>query len=434
MPYPGEHAARLKAPSRYNEKVSEASAAGDRFRAEARDLGDGRWASITAVAGDYLQAVEPGEQEESPDPDLLLARFRFMSADVELEGHYIVFPEDVLQEALPFWQPTIDTQGKAVNLPVKANHERDTRNLAGQVLDAEWADAVGETPPGIEGTIEFDRQLDAKMVRAVERGIQRSASSVIDHEWVPSHPELELFEFFSLLGREVNGERVQRIATKILAVHAVDMVDRGADPFSRRLDASAGSLSPIPGSPPEQQDQEDTMEWRAHLCAILGLPDSIEDSELRPELTTRLAAAKTVEALETFQARVYAACGLEAAAQDLAHVEAAVMSWRQDYVPRAELEALKTKMADERKERLLLAAVADGRITSAETKPLGEAMSEEALKLYLDTRAKGSAVPQGEQAGARAGDETPAADTLTAQQKDVAKQLGLTEAQMLAAN
>ncbi len=329
--------------------------------------------------GGQLQGTPPPVEgsDGSLDGDLFTARFRFLSADTDLAGHYMRSPSaDALKAAAPLWGGVL----------VRADHTRSIQALAGRTLSAEWADG---DPGGIEGEIELDAKLNHVVARGVQRGLLVAVSSVLTVAWEQSHPELSDDEFWEQLGEVVDGETVTRVATRVVDVAGVDVVDFGADPHAQRLQAV------LPGalSPPTEED-----EMRDHLMAALQLPSPATDVVITATLTEALAAQAL---LQTAQAQVADLSG--------------------------QLATVKAELHEQTNP--IPAALEDGRITPVQAEALKPiwAAAPDNLVAYLEAITPGAGVPLGKITG----DTVPEA-IYTEAQLLAAKTLGL-EPEVIAA-
>ena len=322
------------------------------LRSESVALGDGCYRSRIRLRGAASAAPEQGQGTVVSDGDLVTARYRYLSADTDLEGHYMRSPSaDVLAAAAPMWR----------GLMVRADHSQSVTALAGQTLgDAEY---VPGEPGGVEGTIELDRQLSSVVARGVERGILRAVSSVIDLTWRPSHEDLSEDAFWSALGQERDGRVVTRVMASVDRVLGVDIVDFGADPHAQQL----ASRGPAP--------QEDRM--RDYLVERLGLSADATDDAVREALADRLAARADVDA-----ARADLAAKIAEVERASALAEAL----------QAEIASLRSRVPHP-----VDVALSEGRISAAQVVGLRKmhAAAPRACEEYLAGLPAGGAVPLG---------------------------------------
>lgn len=344
-------------------------------------------------------------QQEAAASGTLRFRARVLSADTDLIDSWrrvLRIPAAVLQAAAPRW----------VGVPVKLDHDRDVLATVGRVLSAEWVDAAGDVPGGVEAEIEILRTVseDAEtLARLVESRLVSSLSSGFAADWQRSHPGLSQAEWQQSYGQTVDGETVCEVAREISEVHEVSLVDLGGDPYSRRLRAAGGHAMgkdrvDLAGKPLDEKS------FVSALMALVGvgLDTSLEDllgavgkvmqgkdpgGEKKPEPPAEkkpeppAPPAKPEEEMASASlARLCALLTPEGQAQlsaEAAAVEA--IRLRTEFVPRG----TQPTQID--------VALAEGRITPAEVatlRPIEEA-APDALRTYLASRPRKGAVPIG---------------------------------------
>ncbi len=356
------------------------------IRAEALPLGGGRYRSRVQARGTLLPRPAAAKKvlaqaDETPlvaddDGDLLTRRFRFFSADTDLAGHYMRSPgTEALTSAAEQWG----------GLLVRADHTRSVEALVGQTLpDAAYVE--GE-PGGVEGTIEFDRQLNATIARGVERGILTAVSSVVDLTWEQSHPDMDEDRFWALLGEEYDGRQVTRQALEILAVDGVDVVDVGADPHAVALRR---------GDVPDTASHKETGTMLTHLRTRLGLAATATEAEITAKLELALAIpAETVAWADTGrQLRVLMQMPTATAADLQTAAIALITQAAKLPALEAELVALRAKLPN-----AVDVALSEGRITPAQVEQLKalHQAAPEGTELYLASLPENGAVPLGRQ-------------------------------------
>lgn len=379
----------------------------------------------SAPAGGKVQLAGQVVSVDAPeDSDLVTARFRVLTSETDIQefwGRWLRIPENVLQASLALWNPQADTQSKVAFLPVKTDHDRSVGATVGRVLSASWAPATATVPAGIDATLELDRQLNPIVARGVERGILRAVSCSFTGEWAPSHPEMSLDEFIMNYGEVVDGRRVGEICTRIAAAFEVSVVDQGADPFARRVDAAApDATAPEPTPAPA----EETDMWKTLILESLGLAPETDDESVKAALASRLAPQKPQEASATEPVPVEptpAPEGVQALCAALtapgvlgtASPADALVRLGQE---RGEAELLKAALLAAQHElhklqtgNVLDEAVRLGKVTPAQRSALAGWADRDldGLKGYLATLGAGSAVPIGlQQAKPRPEDQT----------------------------
>ena len=404
----------------------------ERLRAESVDLGGGCYRSSLRLraprvdGGAAVVSLAAGEDEpedEAPtveDPDLLRVRFRFFSADTDLQGHMLRSPSaEVLQAKAGLWSSKM----------ARADHTDSIRDLIGQTGAAAWHDSRGEGDPGgIEGAIDFDRRLAGNVAIGLERGWLTDVSSVVEVEWAPSHPDMDPMMFWLMLGEPgPDGRTVTRQITDVTAVHGVDVVDAGADPHAQRVDARAATETDTnQGKPPAIPLKEDHMDPRT--LSALGLPPETSDDDVIARCTEASAALSALDG-------IFDSFSLTGDERNPDQVRAKAIAQSADFVPRAEFAALQAQLVEASVVDMIDSAVRLAKITAAE-KPfwLGQARKDlSAVKAHLDSKATGSAVPLGVDAPPAKTDSDPVTVTLSATEQAMVDDHGLTAEIVIAA-
>lgn len=196
-------------------------------------------ATIRPNAG--RQTLEGGtDSGESTFADF---KFRAISARyLGSRGYFLEFPEETLKKALPVFQ-NMDNDG-ALASPVKVvrNHEFSAEAVIGYIHGAVWAESSKEIPSaGINTHLKIDRQLGADLIRRLlsDPPLLDSVSIAFDGQYEQSHPELDLWSFYDMLGHEVDGKLVRLIVTEISRINHLGIVWAGADAHAKRLSAAA---------------------------------------------------------------------------------------------------------------------------------------------------------------------------------------------------
>ena len=179
-----------------------------------------------------------GKIVNSESETSIVRTYRALSAAV-LPGRFIDFPEKILKSAQRFFK----TRDNGSAVPVFKDHNRSVDAWLGKVSSTYWDKGNESIPSGVNSIIEFDR---AAIGTVIERGLLtgglNSVSVTVDFEWKPSHPDMEIWDFYNKLGDEVNGELVRIVATKIVGIYEISLVWEGADPFAKEVAA----VSPEP--------------------------------------------------------------------------------------------------------------------------------------------------------------------------------------------
>lgn len=186
------------------------------------------------------------------------------------------------------------------------NHSVDARDVAGYITDAAWEQS-SDIEPGITGYVVVDPTFDAKAATGISKGIIRSGSIGISAEMTKSHPDMELEEFLSNQGEDVDGDVVRWKLKSVVNVRHMAMLatGTGADPnaglrYKKSISNNAGvtveqPVEPIGG---KQMAEEKTIrpdnELLAKVCGLLKVDETTLEN-------VELAEAKLVERIEKLQ-------------------------------------------------------------------------------------------------------------------------------------
>lgn len=217
----------------------------------------------------------------------------------------------------------------------------NVRDAIGAIVATEW-DAKGENSnnyPGINARFFVDAKRAPEIVRMLAWPVPgiHSCSVTVGFEWEPSHPDLmEDGDFWRLRGREVEGQIVRMIVTRILFYRELSLVYEGADADARRLpdetDEESGRKktkmnSAEPTALTGASTKENTVKLSKEQKELLGLShagDDVPDAEVVSALdglvkaqaaqTATLAAANQI--IETERAEVIRLATLAEAGED----------------------------------------------------------------------------------------------------------------------
>jgi hypothetical protein len=167
----------------------------------------------------------------------------------------------------------------------------------GVISKSLW-DAKGEQSEGVPG-INVELKLDWRKDPWLARGLMmeppavHSFSVTVFFEFDFSHPDLvEEGRFWGMLGKEVDGEIVRLIVTKILGYWEGSLVFQGADEFAKQLpdDGTAEeNMNAGGGNQNLQTQRSQTVKLSPEMRVMLGLPDTVgedvPDAELLPALS-----------------------------------------------------------------------------------------------------------------------------------------------------
>lgn len=180
---------------------------------------------ISFSAKDKLKA------RESEDETHFFKAMRIISADIVGKGGWncSYFSEEVLLEAIPLF----------ANAVLKFDHHHSAKEAIGNVVDPFFSQKIGSVPSGIDGLIRIKRvqsHLDLIQLLSDTPSPYQAISAGLQVEWEPSHTFEDEWQFWNLIGEQINGEYVCIVVTKIVAVNEVSIVDVAADPNAKLYD------------------------------------------------------------------------------------------------------------------------------------------------------------------------------------------------------
>lgn len=188
-----------------------------------------------------LQVNPQSVEDVIPKPeDWLLAKFRAISAAyLGEEGYWLDFSKPgVLLASIPLM--ITKGAGGTRRRPLKfhRNHIDRTENIIGYISAASWGEAGGEQNyPGVNIDVMIDYKLAPNECRQImaEPPLVESCSISIYFNWEQSHPNLESWQFWSLIGEEIDGQIVRIMVTEIIEYRHVALVHEGADEEADKL-------------------------------------------------------------------------------------------------------------------------------------------------------------------------------------------------------
>lgn len=144
-----------------------------------------------------------------------------------------LFPENVLKESMHLME----------GQTVFTDHSWSIDNAIGSVQEVYWQDSYVtddglKIPAGINGVFKIDAKSNPKIARGImmDPPSIHSNSVTVRFEWVPSHPGMDIHEFWSKIGSyDADGKLIHRIATKIISYNETSLVWAGADPFAKKI-------------------------------------------------------------------------------------------------------------------------------------------------------------------------------------------------------
>ena len=149
-----------------------------------------------------------------------------------------------------------ESTGLVKGITIISDHEARAGNWFGKVIDSEWSDSInGVDVAGINGVCRFaidDSDSDRAWIqKGIREGYLQGMSVGIWQDWEQSHPDLDLFDFVTQMGEEVDGEIVRMVATKIHRFFETSVCIAG-------VDANANPIR-------EVEDEKEAGELLAHL-------------------------------------------------------------------------------------------------------------------------------------------------------------------------
>ena len=186
------------------------------------------------------------------------------------------------------------------------NHSIDARDVAGHITDAAWEQST-DIEPGITGFVVVDPTFDAKAAIGISKGIIRSGSIGIAAEMTKSHPDMEIEDFLSNQGEDIDGDVVRWKLKSVVNVRHMAMVatGTGADPnaglrykSSLRNSAGLANEQPVKSIGGNQMIEKETVHpdngLLQKVCGLLKVDETtLENAEL--------AEAKLAERIEKLQ-------------------------------------------------------------------------------------------------------------------------------------
>lgn len=202
------------------------------------------------LAGDGDDAAAGQAPVAAAQSDFSPVPFRAISARyLGPFGYYLDFSRDggkALKESIPLMLP-VSAGGEAHTwLKFHANHQERIEARIGYIAAAEWAKADKQfSAPGINVTVMIHNELGARELTQLQTNppLLDSVSLSFWMEWEQSHPDMDINEFWYMLGSEVEGDTVRIIVTKILDYAHLALVTEGADEEADRILVSNQNLS-----------------------------------------------------------------------------------------------------------------------------------------------------------------------------------------------
>lgn len=186
------------------------------------------------------------------------------------------------------------------------NHSIDAKDVAGHIADATWEQSA-DIAHGVTGYVVVDPNFDAKAAIGISKGIIRSGSIGISAEMTKSHPDMEIEEFLSNQGEDIDGEVVRWKLKSVVDVRHMAMLatGTGADPnaglrYKTSLKNSAGvaTKQPVISNRGNNMANSETVHpdngLLATVCSLLKVDETTLDN-------ADLAGSKLTERIEKLQ-------------------------------------------------------------------------------------------------------------------------------------
>lgn len=253
--------------------------------------------------------VENAESDvsESDDSGLVRQKWRFISATQAWPTTAYGMPQLVDYG----WDGGIAlSQGvnliNSSNPDLTWNHSIDARDVAGHITDATWEQS-SDILPGITGFVVVDPNFDARAAYGISRGIIRSGSIGISAEMTKSHPDMDIEDFLSNQGEEIDGDVVRWKLKSVVDVRHMAMLatGTGADPnaglrYKKSVSNNAGQATkqPVNNLGGNNMANVETVHpdngLLAKVCSLLKVDETTLDN-------AELAEAKLSERIEKLQ-------------------------------------------------------------------------------------------------------------------------------------
>lgn len=227
------------------------------------------------------------------DGDYLKATFRAISSRyLGEQGYHLDFSRPgVLQAAVPLFLQ--ESAGGVRSKPLKfhRNHSDDVQDVIGLVDEAWWSDGEGDLGiPGVNVLAKIDWKLAPEEARRLlsEPPLVESVSIEFSFRYEQSHPDLKDWQFFDMLGREVDGSVVRIVVSEILSIWHLALVWEGGDSTAKKLAAQAAKNDKAGGG-----NMELSKKTISELQRLLGADLESED-DLVQAVTASLEAREQV--------------------------------------------------------------------------------------------------------------------------------------------
>lgn len=170
-------------------------------------------------------APPPVSADAAETEDGFIVRpFRMLSA-ILIDGYFLDLSDQaMLKKALPLFN----------NVTIFKNHDPDVDDWVGVALNARWSEELGV--PGIDADFKIDKANNPRLARglSMQPPAINACSVELRFQAKRSHADMG-WEFYENLGREVDGQIVRWIVTRITRIPEVSLVYAGADPSAKAL-------------------------------------------------------------------------------------------------------------------------------------------------------------------------------------------------------
>lgn len=183
-----------------------------------------------------LQGFVPESKDDlTPKPeDYINPLFRAISAAyLGPEGYFFDLSKPgMLQASMPLMLPQEKGGTRRKVLKFHRNHSRRIEDIIGWIENCYWSTGdEGLSAAGINISVMIDWRLAPNEARQLlsEPPLLESVSISFTGKFEKSHPDLQDWEFYSLLGHEVDGQIVRIIISEIEEYDHIGLVHEGAD-------------------------------------------------------------------------------------------------------------------------------------------------------------------------------------------------------------
>lgn len=230
--------------------------------------------------GQLLADAPPPAAADPAEADGFIIRpFRMLSA-VLIDGYFLDLSDQaMLKKALPLFN----------NVTIFKNHNPDVDDWVGVALNARWSE---EGVPGIDADFKIDKANNPRLARglSMQPPAINACSVELRFQAKRSHADMG-WEFYENLGREVDGQIVRWIVTRLTRIPEVSLVYAGADPNAKALaldrfqtggpsHVSAQSLLSTKTSTIQEEKMEEELKLAQQQLEALKKDQEVQTKEL----------------------------------------------------------------------------------------------------------------------------------------------------------